>query len=245
MHRWKQLALVLTLAISSSLASAETIGDLLFDNYLPNGSGGWDGVSFFSSELTAAVATGDDPEPGSWAADDAVFAEQVIVQEIEWLGLFKTGYEYVAEVLIMDDEFVEVAQFEGLDFEAIETGETFFGLQRYDGSVELPDDGLVLDAGHYYVAVRLENRTAGGALGGGRNVMLGTSTGDPNAPTNPAGLTEGAVKIPAFGYDDWTLISDTGQDPVDYAYRIYGEVVPEPSALFLILSGVVFARRRQ
>lgn len=229
MTRW-HIASVALVLLAGALAAP---GDLIWDNFLspPNG---YDGQSFFSSEVSAAI-------PSSWAGDDAYFGQPVIVQGIEWLAIRKPGYTYTAEAIILDGGFNTLHYFPGLSYSAvIDPNNPLFGYQSYKGFVELPDVNLA--SGHYYFAVRLVSGTPENPAGG-RNFLLTTGSGMPN-PAHPA-LTMGVVQVPSFGYPDWTLIGNYESSPVtDYSYRIYGEVIPEPVGLAMLAAAVFFARRR-
>lgn len=238
MKSWSYAAIAAVLFFGAAITHAT----LLFDNYLPNPDGGWDGVRSFPSEVDAVVG-----EQGAWAADDAVFDDDVRLDYITWLGARKTSdkYAYKVEVTILDPNFFELFHVPDLELEVLseDPNDSYFGLTPYEGKVELTG-GIELTAGHYYIAVRLVSRKASGELGGGRNLVFATNTGDPNHPTNPDGITEGAVYFPGGSAPHWTFISDyPGQTSTDYAYRIFG--VPEPGSLVLLASGLLLMMRRR
>ena len=245
MRQWNSSLIVLVLLAGAVCAPA----DLLWDNYLPNPDGWYDGELYFTSEFSAAVAHPTDP--GSWTADDMVLSGDLPAQieRLEWLAIRSPGYDYTAEILILDENFNELYKLTEADGELtfsdeiINDGDPLFGKQAYQGFVDIGQAYQpVLQPGHYYVAARLVSGTVENP-GGGRNFILTTSTGDPNDPTNPNGLTEGAAWCPAFGIPNWTLASDYGVPRTDYSYRVRGEIIPEPAAALLLLAGLLLRRR--
>ncbi len=203
--------LLLTTALSTALADEPV--ELLWDNYLT--PGGFDGLGYFSSERNVVVKDG-------WAADDFVLPTGAYIERIEWLGIRRPGYAYVADVLLLSTAFEPLYSLAGVDYQwtMINGGRPLFGLDPYAGAVTLP--AVALAPGHYYAAARLASPGQGG-----RNLVLTTGAGTPN----PAGLTMGAVCNPDFDVHKWTLIHDCWGSPVtDYAYRVYGRRFPDCNA---------------
>jgi hypothetical protein len=228
----------ISLALVAALIAAGTplaCAELIWDNFLtpdPANDGGFDGVSYFSSERNAAVED-------SWAADDAVWPHEVTVQAIKWAGARDARFPYgYVELIILEEQqgMLEVVQQYSLGQPAIlGTFGTFFGLQVYNGYIELPEEGISLPAGHYYFGVRLVNGVNGDE--DGRNVMLTTGGGAVN------GLTMGLFQSYFFGYPNWTFTADTsGNLTTDFAFQLYG--IPEPASLVLLIAGGLLFRRR-
>lgn len=229
--RFYTAGLLLALLVTAS-ASAASVASLLWDNYQSTGNpaypDGWDGVGFLSSESDASVED-------SWVIDDAVFESDVVVQAVEWLGLRKTGYNYTAEVIILDTEFNLVAERTDLFYTALQTepNTPIAGFKPYKALTEFTN--VELPAGRYYFGVRLKNGTDAG-LGGGRNFILTTGDG------NIQGETPGAFKAPAWGYPAWTY-TNAMSTPIntDFAFRVRG--IPEPASI-LALGLLALLRRR-
>lgn len=223
--------LVCLLAGGFSAAQAE----LLWDNFLtanPATDGGFDGRTYFSSERNAAV-------PDTWATDDAVFEYAVTIDSIKWLGGRDASYEdYTVEIMVLaydGEEFVEITDppIAVNDWQVTGTFGKFFGFEVYNGLVDLPGDGLKLDAGHYCFGVRLvsENGT-----GDGRNVALSTGDGEIR-------VEQGVVRAGPPPFFEWTFVGDLpGAPETEFGFQLYG--IPEPASLLLLTAGVFLARRR-
>ncbi len=228
----RTLGMVLLLGVSASAQA----GDLIWDNYL-SPAPGHDSVNALSTERETVV-------PESWLVDDVVFDDIAEISEIRWIGLRDDdpGANYVgADVLIMDTDFQIVAEFVSLDFQTSVLGQQF-GLEVYEGSVQLPGDvipasseAVILEPGNYYIGTRL----VGNGLG--RNFAATTGNGAMNG--NSFGVWQ---SISFFGHTDWVNSADIDQfGGSDFAFQLYGTIVPEPASLALIAAGGLLLIRRR
>ncbi|MEW6251609.1 MAG: hypothetical protein AB1716_13260 [Planctomycetota bacterium] len=229
MHGSRTAALIL-------LLSAAGVGQaaLLWDNFNAAGPGGFDGRYFVTSEQDAVVPS------GSGAADDAVFSQPVTLQKLRWAGCYLPQYTYTAKVFILDSGLNETV-YDAQPITILETyGTVFGGYTAFNAEVPLPE--ITLPAGRYLFGVQLINRTGTGALGPGRHMILSTGNG------TLRGSGMGMVKAADFGYPNWIPISEWYGLGIttDYAFQVYGDPVPEPASLFVLLAGplVALLRRR-
>jgi hypothetical protein len=250
------------LMVCSTAAVAEII---LQDNYLGNPTEpGWafpyDGVAAQSSERRTIVSE-------SWAGDDIVVPVGIEykIQRLSWIGVLLTGPGAVWEtvdVIILPRNPVEergrpiapgtmpVAEFTNIPMDEFAQrtgesgGETLWGLPVYEGSVTVPE--VTLPAGHYYFAVRVVGNNRG------QHFMLTTGGG-----VDFGAGEMGVMQSSFFFQPEWIDIVDylkipDPDDPskripyaTDFAYRVYGEVVPEPASIALLMLGAVVLRLRR
>ncbi len=132
--------------------------------------GGCDGLGYFISERNVAVKD-------SWAADDCVLPTEAYIERIEWLGIRRPGYAYVADVLLLATAFEPLYSLAVVDYQwtVIRGGRPLFGLDPYASAVALP--AVAPAPGRYCAAARL---AAPGQ--GGRNLVLTTGPGRPTPP---------------------------------------------------------------
>lgn len=226
-------------------ATARADMDLMWDNYLYPGDG-YDHVFALSSERNTFVTD-------SWTGDDAVFEEAVFIQQIKWIGMLvdhpDADYWSVDVVIYPADpdpdpypidpvNYPAVAEWNELAYQLDPITEEF-GLQVYEGTVDLPED-VLLAPGHYYYAVRVVGNNRG------QNYVASTST----AGGETAGMTMGVFQSDFFFYPphsgEWVYVEDA-TDPVrqsDFAYQLYG-YVPEPASLVLLALGALMIRVRR
>ncbi len=226
--RGRNAAVICLLWGASALAPAA----LLWDNFISTSPGGFDGLSYVSSELDATLPN------GSFAADDATFSSPVTVQKIRWAGCNWPQYTYTPEVVILRSDYSTVADYTPATYSVLGTfGQVFAGYTAYNAEVTIPD--TVLTAGHYYFGVRLINRN-GQTPGPGRNMYLTTGNG------TIQGSNMAIVKVPDFGYPNWTPINQFyGAAPTDLPFQLYGLTVPEPTALSALALGALALLRRR
>jgi hypothetical protein len=231
-----QAALVVLLVVCGGVTAP---GALLWDNFLttPNG---FDPNVLMTSEKNATIFLG-----GSWTADDVDFTASpggVTIDKIRWAGAFLDNNAYTVEVTILrnDPNLTELAAITVPTFSVVNTyGTAPGGFTRYVADVTLPNEGYHLDAGKYFIGIRLLSTT-------GRNFMAGTGT------QNPQGHSMGIFKSTYWGYPNWIPINQFATyqpehpflDPTDFAFQVYGTVVPEPAAMLLIGVASLFLRRR-
>ena len=244
------LAMLVCGILVTAAAQAAPATPWQWDNYLTPGAG-YDGLTGKSSEWNTRT-------DNSWTADDMVITEPVELQSISWIGFMENEPGAVfdsVEVLI----FSEPAAFPADPDDVINNyavtgtpivvdvgsgaafndrvGEYFYGLQVYDGEVELPTP-ITLAPGHYYYSVRVRGN------GLGRSYVATTGNGV------TAGDTMGAFQSSVFAYPpntgSWVLVGDLPNTNVtDYAYQLNGVVVPEPMGLVMMAAGVLLAWRRR
>jgi hypothetical protein len=247
----KQVPILITVLITVALlagltAQAEQV--MIWDNFLTNpDGGGYDNVLYSPSEVTTTTPN------GAWTADDAIFDQAIELQAIEWAGVYEPGpagdeYSYTVEIAILTMDGTPETDFQPYvdtiaqdDWEVTDTyGASFLGLVAMNGRVDLMEP-IELPAGHYYFAVRLVGELHNGVRRGAHKIL---TTGNGSI----SGLTGGAFQSEDYAYNgspDWQLISDAYPGAQsDFAYRIYGEAIPEPASLLLVFSGLLLIRRR-
>ncbi|MFH1748316.1 MAG: hypothetical protein ABIG44_14885 [Planctomycetota bacterium] len=239
----KILLTAVMLVIAATSAQADM--DLLWDNYLYPGDG-YDHVTALSSERNTFVTN-------SWTGDDAVFEESVFIQQIKWIGMLIDHPDadyWSADVVIYPANpdptgypidpvnYPAVAEWNELAYSRTDIAEEF-GLQVYEGSIDLPED-VLLAPGHYYYAVRLVGNNRG------QNYIASTST----AGGETAGMTMGVFQSTFFHYPphtgNWVYV-DQATEPVltsDFAYQLYG-YIPEPASFILLAMGAMMIRTRR
>jgi hypothetical protein len=221
---------ILSIVVLGATAVAAHAGGstLLWDNYLSPGLG-HDGLNALSSERnTVAVET--------WVVDDALFTDSVQILSLNWIALREIGMgaQYAsADFVILDDQFQPVVSLNDLSYSATEEG-SLFGLNLYEGTLTFgtadagTDDAIILGPGQYYFGVRL----VGNQLGG--NYWATTGAGELN------GMSYGFTKSPAFGQPGWTPVADVyGIEPTDFAFRVFGTIVPEPASFGVLALGAL------
>jgi hypothetical protein len=227
------------IVILSGIAS----GDLLHDNY-PGDS--YNSAKYMSAEKNTQIAD-------SWVVDDATFASPVELQEIEWIGYrqVKSGSKTLtysqAEYSIRTRTGTPGAH----DFPLIPgaaQGEgsytsTSLGLfqnetyELYSGKMVLPTP-IALDPDEpFWFGVRLIGDASNQFLG--RNFLVSAE--------NQIGLDQGFA-FNSEGWAGWIAVNTLPNfpQPTDFAFRLHGIVIPEPSSLILMLvaAGLTLARRR-
>jgi hypothetical protein len=247
-------------AVGALLLPVVAPAELIWDNYLPGGKNhlgvpgpGYDGLNIKSSERDTRI---DD----SWTGDDATFEQPVELQSIKWIGALvqEAGAVFqAADVIVFKDpgyfpilpsdpNFVANIVYEQWDLPlSMDLGiiEPLFGNKRmYEGTVDLPD--ITLAPGHYYYSVRVVGNLFG------KNYVATTGFGTHGDEGGTRANDFGIYQSYSFYYppysDSWVYASQTPQtDPSEYAYRLYGEFVPEPAcALMLGLAGLALRLRR-
>lgn len=245
------MRLICISALLCCVAAASADAILLQDNYLSKpGDGSWmmpyDGVSANTSERNTMVTA-------SWTGDDLFVpaGSEYQVSRIDWIGLVLNGpggQWLGADVVIYpanpDHEgapiapgTLPVAQFTNLPMDTFApretdgTPETLFGMPVYEGQVSF--ESVTLPAGRYYYAVRVVGN------GRGRHYIATTGNGE-DFGAGHMGITQSSM----FFTPEWTDISTVLDMPskpnyaTDFAYRVWGSVIPEPASLALVLLGL-------
>jgi len=194
----------------------------------------------------------------TWVVDDVDFAQipggdpdLTMLTRLEWIGARGLGVTYsTADVILLNrsgDDWNTV--YESWDlvytFTDIETDPDLGpDMQAYEAELTFGEAIPVSELGeHFYIGVRL----VGDGYFVGRNHFV-TSSIDQAV----WGRTEGYIKADVFGAPDWTPASDVwyGADVpgsnFDFAFRVYGYVIPEPASLGLLMIGslLLAARKR-
>ena len=260
-------------AITATLVASATASagiPTVWDNYPI----GFDSSSRLTSERQTQVGPG--LESATWTIEDMFFSSDidpkvneargelwVEVTQIQWIGVREVrpsapefGYDTV------DWAIFSMNQEGGFDvvYEGTTTPEPytdldplFNNLQEYEGTVDLSGglaqngDGapiqLALDT-TYWVGVRLVGNEANTDSGtAGRNFIASSLMG------SPFSTSEGYNFDPGFGGAEWAPASDRNpfsDDPIEFSYRVNGQIVPEPASLSLLAMGgaLLLMRRR-
>ena len=201
-------------------------GDIIWDNY--KGPNGYDARTWLSSERNTIIAD-------SWAVDDAVFEQPVRVEAIKWIVLRSPDVQsWKSDFIILDSSLGQQALM--LDAPGLvisELGAGPAGNLIYEATLPIPN--IELPAGRYFLGGRLVDDFLG------RNYLATAGNGE------ISGQSMGMFRSVAFGFDNWTPdIQVLTIGASDFAFRIEGEVIPEPSTLVLLVVGAVQAviRRR-
>src|SRR5438105_12102409 len=109
----------LCLSLAGFVLCASAHADLIWDNFITQ-IAGYDNVTARSSERNSIITD-------SWTGDDAVFAQPVQVQALEWIGFRSPGVVFpTADVVLLNQDFSEIALFQNLAYNAnIMTTRTF------------------------------------------------------------------------------------------------------------------------
>lgn len=243
MSRYFAAALVV-LAAPASLA-----GDLVWDNY-PGDS--YDTSVFYSAERNTMAGP-------SYAVDDVVFTLadplQVRISSLEWVGLREKltppkGYDKADFTILTRDPvtgvFSEVPQLAGglgmnVNWSILKDDLATVGkYTAYEGRITLGDQGIdiVLDPGEYWFGMRLVANPA--ALFTGRNFLASADE------VNPLGSAAGGyIFNPPAGVTSYIPASTVFGTPVDFAFRVGYEIIPEPASLALLALGCVICAVRR
>ncbi len=241
-------------ALLLGLAAAASADVLLWDNY-PGGIDGLaqNGAINMSSERNTQVVE------STWAIDDFIVdtgggatpdAETVLTR-LDWVGARELGTDYgTADVIFLDDNFNTLLELSDLDYNILQERDYLDPHARlYEGEITFDSPISMNDLGvdHVYVGVRL----VGSGFLEGRNHLVAGSIDD-----TLYGETEGFVQGAIFGAppptwrpasDVWYGVPDGGTPDInfEFAFQVYGETIPEPASIgLLLLGGLLVARRR-
>lgn len=225
-------------------ASALGGGGVLWDNY--PGDLIQPAHALTSERNTAFVES-------TWSTDDvdlsgeAELPSDILITGIQWVGLRDPGFTYSkADVIFLDGSLNDATSVTYSNLTASQTpyvpDPNSDPLREvYTGSIDfaVPISPV---ATYFYVGIRL----VGDGAFKGRNLFV-THTID----TSNLGLTGGYVKSAVIGAPFWRPASDvwygTSGDArnFEFAFRLYGSIVPEPASLGLLaLGGLLVFRRR-
>lgn len=235
-----QRHLVVSIACLAFAGATQALAIELWHNY----QSGYNAASSLSSERFTLVND-------SWTVDDAVLTSPggiVRLQSIEWIGLRDPRYTYPQAEFILLRPVPDpqnpghfLLQPSGVPNQLGTYTVEVLGSQGiyeiYRGTLALPN--IDIPAGHYFVGTRLHGDPQ---VRLGRNFAV-SRTGGPN----PAGLDQGYFRSDDFGVPDWLIVERVplvGR-PTDYAFRLFGEQIPEPASFVLLAGGLaaMVARR--
>jgi len=230
------------LALAAAGAQAEI---LLWDNY-PGGVLQNAAYNMSSERNTQVIES-------TWVADDVDLAQvpgadpaNTLLTRLEWVGARHPGYGYgAADVILLDTGLATVAELLDLPYSYTDIAtnpDLGPNVQAYIGEVTFDPPLAALTLGeHFYIGVRL----VGDGYFEGRNHSV-TSSVD----STLRGRTQGYTRAAIFGAPYWRPASEvwygmpTGNN-FEFAFRVYGEIIPEPAAVSLLaVGGLLLARRR-
>jgi hypothetical protein len=229
------------------LAASAHADELIWDNY--PGDVLQDVTYNMSSERNTQIAE------STFVVDDVdllqtpfgeVDPSLIRLTRLEWVGARDPAYDPypVADVVILDTDFSGEIEYSDLsytfaDFDPDPNPDP--EAQTYTGVIEF-ETPILIPSEHFYIGARL----VGGGFYQGRNHSV-TSSVDATI----RGRTEGHIRAAVFGAPDWRPASDVwygGQVPgsnFEFAFRVYGFVIPEPASLGLLLFGSLLLVRRR
>jgi hypothetical protein len=220
-------------------APVSAFADLLHDNFPPDAThplGTYNETKFLSSEFNTQVED-------TWVVDDAKFLTEfpVIIQELEWVGIRQTkvgslnltytnaGYSIrtrTGSPGSFDFPLVAPNAQGAVNYTAQVLASLPNNMELYLGKLTLSDP-IQLDPGEdFWFGIRLIGDASNFNLG--RNFMV--------SAINQIGVDEG------FHFNGWLPASAfpgfAGQK-TDFAFRVYGVEIPEPSTLAVLLLGTL------
>ncbi len=238
------LAVVSLACLAAAGAQAET---LLWDNYaggidaLPN-----NGAINMSSERNTQVVE------STWVVDDAILnaspQQDVLLTRLNWYGARDAAYDPYAsaDVIFLDRSFNILLELDDLSFNIVQERDYLDPFSRlYEGQVDFDVPVSVMNdlgTNSFYVGVRL----VGSQHLQGRNHFVVSSS-----DSTLFGDTEGYIKAAVFGAPDWRPASDvwygapTPNINFEFAFQLYGDIVPEPTSIGLLLIGAAALLRRR
>lgn len=233
-----------TFAIGSVFALAGIASaDLLHDNYPANS---YNSTKYLSAEKNTQVSD-------SWVVDDATFASEVRVEALEWIGYrqIKSGSknltygqaEYSIRTRTGSPGSYNFTLVAGASQATASYTTTSLGLfqngtyELYSGTLTLPVPIDLAEDEPYWFGIRLVGDASNQFLG--RNFLV--------AANSQIGIDEGFT-YNAEGWNGWLPASSMPNFPekTDFAFRVHGVVIPEPSSLMalLVMTGLALAGRR-
>jgi hypothetical protein len=191
----------------SGQTTVSNVQSVIWENFLSNpDTGGFDGIGYFESYQSL--------EGNTWAAEDAVFTKDVVVQSIEWTGMIYSTADTEVEASILDGDFNTLYNFSGNLTVVKAYTNPFPGWGDWTVFVgHLDITPTPLPAGHYYIALRCVKALESGTTS--KHYILTTGEGSAN------GSTAFAFKI---GVGTWSIVPDDYFAPpsLELAMRVYG-----------------------
>lgn len=235
-------------ALLSAVTVSASADQLLWDNN-PGGVGGLQNPNYaLSSERNTGIWD------STWVVDDIDIAqipgvqpEDITLTRLSWIGARDANFGYsTVDVIILDGAFNTIFEASGLSYEYVNHPyDLDSGFQLYEGMVSLVDQnppafGPIALPEHFYIGVRLV----------GDGYFQGANRAVTSSIDAVRGRTEGYTLAPLFGAPNWKPASEVWYAPptdsaFEFAFRLYGDVIPEPAGLAVLLGGGVLLLRKR
>jgi len=161
----------------------------------------------------------------SWSVDDFIIADPVTIREFMWTSLMRDDMNAMgADLIVLNESFETIVELDDLPISRVFDGIMYGEFEIYH--VTLSDLAIQLSPGRYFIGGRMVGDGTSRAVSGMNNTMLGASWF--------------YFKSDFFEVPDWT-----NTDPLDVAFKVYGDIIPAPATLALALPCLLAFRRRR
>ncbi len=150
----------------------------------------------------------------SWAVDDAIFEEAVVISGYRWYTILWEDWggerPVAVDVIVLTDRFEKVVELRDLQYEMKFVGD-FRGFPYY--RIEVHGLDITLPSGRYYLGGRPVGQGRFQAFTGLNNTLLGR--------------TEAFWRSKWFGFPNWVSVGAVLGTRFDIAFTVFGHVVRE------------------